>query len=64
MDSFMEETGIRSFVGSLQYGSLPQVVFFCINPFFFIERLEFFFNACVFQNIISNQRPWCLCTAT
>lgn len=26
MDSFMEETGVRSFVGSLQDGSIPQVM--------------------------------------
>lgn len=41
MDSFVEETGILSFVKSLQHGSLPEVQYASIIGVIFIQSLKF-----------------------
>lgn len=46
MDSFMEETGVQSFVGSLQDGSIPQVM-----PQIMERILLIIINNCFSQSI-------------
>lgn len=65
MDSFVEETGICSFVKSLQEGTLPQVCCFGWNPFH--RRLWLIVSMVLGLLFFSKYNGWleaCLCAVT